>query len=89
MDAYREVAGQGVTGFLAAAPFLGDGPGQTIAQLLGLGVIVPLGFIGGWLPVKLPLLMVALSKEIAVGARVRRRGGTTPDTGRAYDVTGE
>jgi Amt family ammonium transporter len=89
LDAYREVAGQGVTGFLAAAPFLGDGPGQTIAQLLGLGVIVPLGFIGGWLPVKLPLLLVALSKEIAVGARVRRRGDTTPETGRADDVTGE
>ncbi len=37
---YHTVAGQGVTGFLPAPGFVGDGRGQMIAQLAGLGAIV-------------------------------------------------
>jgi Amt family ammonium transporter len=66
-DTYRQVAGQGVTGFLAAAPFQGDGPGQTLAQLLGLGCILALGFLGGWLPIKIPLLLAAWSENVRSG----------------------
>ena len=36
---YHTVLGQGVTGFLPAPGFVGDGPGQLIAQLVGLGAI--------------------------------------------------
>ncbi len=49
MDEYRTVAGQGVTGFLPAAGLIGDGPGQLIAQLAGLGAIGLLAFLVGWL----------------------------------------
>ena len=52
-DTYRHVPGQGVTGFLAAPGFLGDGPGQSIAQLAGLACIALLGFMGGWLLIRL------------------------------------
>ncbi|HEY75083.1 MAG TPA: hypothetical protein G4O00_02735 [Thermoflexia bacterium] len=47
-EMYRQVAGQGVTGFLAAPGMLGDGPGQSLAQLAGIGAILLLGFGGGW-----------------------------------------
>ena len=67
-DTYRQVAGQGVTGFLPAADFPGDGPGQLIAQLIGLATFALLGFVGGWLPVKLTDLLLALSDEIRAGA---------------------
>lgn len=50
-DAYHEVIGQGVTGFLPAAGFVGDGPGQSAVQLLGLGAIGLLSFLVGWLTV--------------------------------------
>jgi len=49
LESYRTVAGQGVTGFLPAPGFIGDGPGQLIAQLIGLGALALLGFLGGWL----------------------------------------
>ncbi len=64
LEIYREVIGQGVTGFLAAPRFLGDGRGQSIAQLAGLGTIALLGFLGGWMLVKIPDLLLALSEEI-------------------------
>ena len=67
-DTYRQVTGQGVTGFLAAADFPGDGPGQLIAQMIGIATFSLLGFVGGWLPVKLTDLLLALSDEIRAGA---------------------
>ena len=47
-DAYHEVIGQGVTGFIPAEGFVGDGPGQMAVQLLGLGVIALSSFLLGW-----------------------------------------
>ena len=49
MEEYHTVVGQGVTGFLAASGFIGDGPGQLIAQLAGIGAIGLLAFLTGWL----------------------------------------
>lgn len=46
---YHTVLGQGVTGFMPAAGFLGDGRGQTVAQLAGLGAIALLGCLVSWL----------------------------------------
>ncbi len=49
LEEYHTVAGQGVTGFLPVGRFLGDGPGQLIAQLAGIGGIGLLAFLVGWL----------------------------------------
>jgi Amt family ammonium transporter len=49
LEEYHTVAGQGVTGFLPADGFMGDGPGQLIAQLAGIGAIAVLAFLVGWL----------------------------------------
>ena len=49
LEEYHTVAGQGVTGFLPADGFMGDGPGQLIAQLAGIGAIGLLAFLVGWL----------------------------------------
>lgn len=46
---YHTVLGQGVTGFIPAAGFLGDGRGQIVAQLAGLGAIVFFGWLVSWL----------------------------------------
>jgi Amt family ammonium transporter len=46
---YHTVVGQGVTGFFRAEGFVGDGPGQLIAQLAGIGTIGLLAFLVGWL----------------------------------------
>jgi Amt family ammonium transporter len=48
-DAYLGVAGQGVTGLLAAPGFQPDWPGQMQAQLVGLAALALLGFFGAWL----------------------------------------
>jgi ammonia channel protein AmtB len=49
LEEYHTVPGQGVTGFLPADGFMGDGPGQLIAQLAGIGAIAVLAFLVGWL----------------------------------------
>ena len=50
LEEYHTVAGQGVTGFLPAERFSsGDGPGQLIAQLAGIGAIGLLAFLISWL----------------------------------------
>ncbi len=52
VDEYRTEALMGVTGFLPAEKFdisNGDGPGQLIAQLAGIGAIGGLSFFVGWL----------------------------------------
>jgi Amt family ammonium transporter len=46
---YHTVLGQGVTGFIPAAGFIGDGPGQIVAQLAGLGAIALFGWLISWL----------------------------------------
>jgi Amt family ammonium transporter len=46
---YHTVLGQGVTGFIAAVGFIGDGPGQMMAQLAGMGAIALLALLVGWL----------------------------------------
>jgi len=46
---YLGVTSQGVTGFLPAAGFAGDGPGQIIAQIVGLAFIAILGLLSGLL----------------------------------------
>jgi Amt family ammonium transporter len=48
-EMYHTVAGMGVTGFLPAEPFLGDGPGQLVAQLAGMGAIGLVAFLIGLL----------------------------------------
>jgi Amt family ammonium transporter len=47
-EMYHTVAGMGVTGFLPAEGFRGDGVGQLIAQLAGVGAIGLLAFLAGW-----------------------------------------
>ena len=49
VEQYHAVVGQGVTGFLPAQGFAGDGAGQLIAQLAGIGAIALLSFLIGWL----------------------------------------
>jgi Amt family ammonium transporter len=50
LQEYQTEALKGVTGFLAAEKFdNGDGPGQLIAQLAGIGAIGLLSFFVGWL----------------------------------------
>ncbi len=45
---YHTVLGQGVTGFLPADGLTGDGPGQLVAQLAGLGAVtIPVWVISG------------------------------------------
>jgi Amt family ammonium transporter len=78
-DAYLGVPGQGVTGLLASPGFPGDGPGQLVAQLAGLGVLLLLGFLGGWLPVKLPNLLLALSDEIRAGPAAPETAASDPE----------
>jgi Amt family ammonium transporter len=49
-DEYQTEAAKGVTGFLPAAKFAtGDGPGQLIAQLTGMGIIGLVAFAAGWI----------------------------------------
>lgn len=46
---YHSVPGQGVTGFMPAVGFVGDGPGQLVAQMAGLGAILLFGWLVSWL----------------------------------------
>lgn len=48
-EVYRTVIGQGVSGFLVAPGFIGDGPGQMVAQVVAAVALGLLGFAGGWL----------------------------------------
>ena len=61
------MAGQGVTGFLPAAGFSGDGPGQLIAQLAGVGAISLLALLIGW------LLLLGLNAPYRLRIRGRRK----------------
>jgi Amt family ammonium transporter len=68
-EEYHTIAGQGVTGFLPAGAFVGDGPGQLVAQLVGIGAIALLAFVIGWL-----VLLV-----LNLPYRVARERKTTPE----------
>jgi Amt family ammonium transporter len=46
---YHTVLGQGVTGFIPATGMIGDGLGQMVAQLAGMGAISLLALLVGWL----------------------------------------
>lgn len=48
-EVYRTVIGQGVSGFFVAPGFLGDGPGQMVAQVVAVVALSLWGFLGGWL----------------------------------------
>lgn len=52
-EVYRTVIGQGVSGFWVAPGFLGDGPGQMVAQVVAAVAMGLLGFAGGWLIIAL------------------------------------
>jgi Amt family ammonium transporter len=52
LEEYHTVVGQGLTGFLPQPGFIGDGPGQILAQMAGIVAIGLLGFAGGWLATK-------------------------------------
>ncbi len=56
-ESYHTIAGQGVTGAIAASGYMGDGPGQLIAQAAGLAAIALLGILGGWAVTKLTALI--------------------------------
>ncbi len=47
-EEYHTVMGQGVTGFLPAEGFIGDGPGQIVVQLAGIGAIGLLTLLVSW-----------------------------------------
>lgn len=48
LEEYLAVPGQGVTGFLPAAGFVGNGQGQMVAQLVGLGAIALSVWLVSW-----------------------------------------
>jgi Amt family ammonium transporter len=70
---YHTVLGQGVTGFIPAAGMIGDGRGQMLAQLAGLGAIALLALLVGWLA-SLALNIPYRRQDVdAAGAKGARR----------------
>lgn len=57
LEEYRTITGQGVSGFFTPRPFLGDGPGQGLAQLAGLVALFLLAWLIGWVPTRLGYLL--------------------------------
>ncbi len=70
LEEYHTVPGQGVTGFLPAAGFLGDGRGQMIAQLVGFGAIALFGWLVSWLACS--TLSLPYRQRVARAKRARR-----------------
>jgi Amt family ammonium transporter len=64
LEEYRSVVGQGVTGFLAAPGYSGDGPGQIIAQAAGIVAIGLLGFSAGWLTTKISSVLSRSGRSV-------------------------
>ena len=60
VDSYLGVAGQGVTGLLAAAGYQPDWPGQMQAQLVGLAALALFGFFVAWLLLTPPAILLRL-----------------------------
>lgn len=67
---YHSVPGQGVTGFIPAVGLVGDGRGQLIAQLAGVGAILLFGWLASWLVFF--ILNLPYRQEVGTGARERR-----------------
>jgi Amt family ammonium transporter len=67
---YRTVLGQGVTGFFPASGFIGDGRGQLVAQLAGLGAITVVS------------LLVSTLTFFALSLPRRTRAAETGDRGK-------
>jgi ammonium transporter, Amt family len=58
--AYLGMAGQGVTGLLAASPFRPDFPSQLQAQGIGLAAVALLAFFTGWIVIAPPATVLQL-----------------------------
>lgn len=72
-DSYLGVAGQGVTGLLAAAGYQPDWPAQMQAQGVGVAALAGLGFFAAWLLLAPPAILARLLKPRTIA--------TTPGTG--------
>ena len=59
-DSYLGVAGQGVTGLLAAAGYQPDWPAQMQAQAVGLAALALFGFFVAWLLLAPPAILAHL-----------------------------
>jgi Amt family ammonium transporter len=60
VDSYLGVAGQGVTGLMAAAGYQPDWPGQMQAQAVGLAALSLFGFFVAWLLLMPPAILTRL-----------------------------
>lgn len=78
---YRTVVGQGVSGFFPVEGFVGDGLGQLIAQLAGVGAIGLLAFLISWL--------AFLGLNLPYRPRVERRVEREPAMEADEDVDGD
>jgi hypothetical protein len=76
-ESYLGVAGQGVTGLLAAAGYQPDWPGQMEAQIVGLAALALFGFFVSWLLLAPPAILLHLLQPRPMGA--------TPSTGTAIE----
>jgi ammonia channel protein AmtB len=74
---YHTVLGQGVTGFIPAAGMIGDGRGQMLAQLAGLGAIALFALLVGWL-ISLALSIPYRRQDIHAAGAGGGRGGVRP-----------
>jgi Amt family ammonium transporter len=68
VDSYLGVAGQGVTGLLAAAGYQPDWPAQMQAQAVGLAALALLGFFVAWLLLAPPAILLHLLRPRQVAA---------------------
>ena len=68
VDSYLGVAGQGVTGLLAAAGYQPDWPAQMQAQAVGLAALTLFGFFVAWLLLAPPAILLHLLRPRPVAA---------------------
>ena len=68
VDSYLGVAGQGVTGLLAAAGYQPDWPAQMQAQAVGLAASTLFGFFVAWLLLAPPAILLHLLRPRPVAA---------------------
>ena len=68
VDSYLGVAGQGVTGLLAAAGYQPDWPAQMQAQAVGLAALALFGFFVSWLLLAPPAILLHLLQPQPVAA---------------------
>jgi Amt family ammonium transporter len=68
VDSYLGVAGQGVTGLLAAAGYQPDWPAQMQAQGVGLAVLALFGFFVAWVLLAPPAILLHLLRPQPIAA---------------------